>query len=153
MDSIFAFLNANLFVSFVLGIVTLVAMWRVFSKAGYSGWYTLVPVYNTVIFLRVAKRSLWLVFLTLVPYISLVFSRGVDYSSLWYSTSYISFMYYLLYVMDCISLIVPLIGGIGIAKAFGKNTVFGIGLFLLPFIFYPILAFGNAEYTDDDEGF
>ena len=51
MDSIFAFLNANLFVSFVLGIVTLVAMWRVFSKAGYSGWYTLVPVYNTVIFL------------------------------------------------------------------------------------------------------
>lgn len=153
MDSIFAFLNANLFVSFVLGIVTLVAMWRVFSKAGYSGWYTLVPVYNTVIFLRVAKRSPWLVFLTLVPYISLVFSRGVDYSSLWYSTSYISFMYYLLYVIDCISLIVPLIGGIGIAKAFGKNTVFGIGLFLLPFIFYPILAFGNAEYTDDDEGF
>lgn len=120
---------------------------RVFRLV-YSG-----PGYNTVIFLRVAKRSPWLVFLTLVPYISLVFSRGVDYSSLWYSTSYISFMYYLLYVMDCISLIVPLIGGIGIAKAFGKNTVFGIGLFLLPFIFYPILAFGNAEYTDDDEGF
>ncbi len=32
------------------------------------------------------------------------------------------------------------------AKSFGKGTGFGIGLALLPFIFYPILAFGNAEY-------
>lgn len=32
------------------------------------------------------------------------------------------------------------------AKVFGKDASFGIGLFLLGFIFYPLLAFGDAEY-------
>ncbi len=33
-----------------------------------------------------------------------------------------------------------------LAKAFGKETVFALGLFFLPFIFYPILGFGTAQY-------
>lgn len=35
---------------------------------------------------------------------------------------------------------------IQIAKKFGKQDVFGLGLMFMPFIFYPILAFGDAEY-------
>ncbi len=35
---------------------------------------------------------------------------------------------------------------IGLAKSFGKDTGFGIGLLLLGFIFYPILGFGDAVY-------
>jgi hypothetical protein len=34
----------------------------------------------------------------------------------------------------------------GIAKNFGKGAGFAAGLFLLPPVFYPILAFGRAEY-------
>ncbi len=34
-----------------------------------------------------------------------------------------------------------------IAKRFGKGAGFAIGLILLPFIFYPILAWGDASYT------
>jgi hypothetical protein len=33
-----------------------------------------------------------------------------------------------------------------LAKSFGKTTGFTVGLLLLPFIFYPILGFGSAEY-------
>lgn len=33
-----------------------------------------------------------------------------------------------------------------LSKSFGKEESFTIGLLLLPFIFYPILAFGNATY-------
>lgn len=32
------------------------------------------------------------------------------------------------------------------AKSFGKDVGFTIGLILLPFIFWPILGFGDAEY-------
>lgn len=56
---------------------------------------------------------------------------------------------------------IPFIGGllfgflvyIDLAKNFGKGTGFGIGLVFLPFIFFPILAFGEAEYqgTRGDE--
>jgi hypothetical protein len=35
---------------------------------------------------------------------------------------------------------------IAIAKSFGKDTAFGIGLALLGFIFFPVLGFGNATY-------
>jgi len=33
-----------------------------------------------------------------------------------------------------------------LSKCFGKNEGFTVGLIFLPFIFYPILGFGNAEY-------
>jgi hypothetical protein len=36
---------------------------------------------------------------------------------------------------------------IELAKCFGKSTGFGIGLVLLMPIFFPILAFGPAQYT------
>ena len=36
---------------------------------------------------------------------------------------------------------------IAFARAFGKDDGFGIGLVLLGFIFWPILAFGDAEYV------
>lgn len=34
-----------------------------------------------------------------------------------------------------------------IAKRFGKGAGFGVGLMLLPFVFYPMLAWGDAQYT------
>ena len=33
-----------------------------------------------------------------------------------------------------------------ISKAFGKETGFTVGLILLGFVFWPILAFGDAKY-------
>lgn len=33
-----------------------------------------------------------------------------------------------------------------LAKSFGKETGFGIGLFFLGFIFFPMLGFGDAKY-------
>lgn len=35
---------------------------------------------------------------------------------------------------------------VGIAKAFGKGVGWGIGLWFLPFVFFPMLAFGDATY-------
>jgi hypothetical protein len=36
-----------------------------------------------------------------------------------------------------------------VAEAFGQGALFGLGLFLLPFIFVPLLAFGDYEYQGD----
>jgi hypothetical protein len=38
-----------------------------------------------------------------------------------------------------------------IAKVFGKGIGFTLGMIFLPFIFYPILAFGDAVYTPPAE--
>lgn len=42
--------------------------------------------------------------------------------------------------------IVAILVTVGIARNFGKGVGFAIGLIFLPLIFYPILAFGSAEY-------
>lgn len=34
-----------------------------------------------------------------------------------------------------------------LAERFGQEIPYAVGLFLLPFVFYPLLGFGEAKYT------
>lgn len=52
----------------------------------------------------------------------------------------------ILYLIPLVNFVIGLIVAIDIAKNFDKDTAFGLGLFFLGFIFYPILAFGDARY-------
>jgi hypothetical protein len=52
----------------------------------------------------------------------------------------------LLYLIPCVNLIIALIVSIDVARNFGKGTGFGLGLALLPLIFFPILGFSDARY-------
>jgi Family of unknown function (DUF5684) len=54
----------------------------------------------------------------------------------WLLLLFIPFVNFIIWIILCID----------IAKAFGKGAGFGIGLLLLPFIFFPILGFGSAQY-------
>ena len=51
------------------------------------------------------------------------------------------------FLIPFVNFIVMILMAVGLAKVFGKGTGFAIGLILLSFIFYPILAFGDATYT------
>jgi hypothetical protein len=44
-------------------------------------------------------------------------------------------------------MVVVLILFIDLAKSFGKDVIYGIGMFFLGIIFFPILAFGDAKYV------
>ena len=52
----------------------------------------------------------------------------------------------LLMLIPLVNVIVWIIVSIQLAENFGHSALFGIGLLLLGFIFYPILAFGDARY-------
>ena len=45
-----------------------------------------------------------------------------------------------------VNLVIAIIASIGVAQNFGKGGGFAAGLILLPIVFYPILAFGRAQY-------
>ncbi len=53
----------------------------------------------------------------------------------------------ILFFIPPVNIVIGLIVAMDLAKAFGKSSGFGIGLWLLSFIFVPILAFGPAQYT------
>ena len=51
-----------------------------------------------------------------------------------------------------IYLIIPVgypLSSLQIAKLFGKNMIFSIGLIFLPMIFFPLLAFGKSKYQNN----
>lgn len=50
--------------------------------------------------------------------------------------------------MPVVSIAVWILVSFRLARAFGKGAWFTVGLIFLPFIFYPILGFGSAQYQE-----
>ncbi len=50
----------------------------------------------------------------------------------------------------CLIALIPIVGpillAIEVAKKFGKETPFAVGMGLLPFVFYPLLGTSDAQY-------
>ena len=53
---------------------------------------------------------------------------------------------FLITCIPCVGFIFNIIVSIKTAKAFGKGTGFGIGLWLVPCVFYMILGFDDSQY-------
>ena len=102
-------------------LLILIGMWKVFVKAGRPGWEAIVPIYNLYILItKIAFRPWWWMLLFLAGPIP---------------------------ILGWIAVIVAsIIISIDVAKNFGKDVVFAIGLALLGPIFYPILGFGSAKF-------
>lgn len=58
----------------------------------------------------------------------------------------LSVVWFILLFIPIISIVAVIMISINIAENFGKGAGFGIGLWLLPMIFYPILGLGGAQY-------
>jgi len=54
--------------------------------------------------------------------------------------------WFFLLLIPLVNIVIAILAAIGLANKFGKGGGFAVGLIFLPFIFYPILAFGDAEY-------
>ncbi|WP_020468518.1 DUF5684 domain-containing protein [Zavarzinella formosa] len=47
-------------------------------------------------------------------------------------------------------IVVWILQNLDLARAFGRSVWFGLGLMLFPFLFYPVLAFGESRYSGPD---
>jgi len=98
----------------VLSIFMIVCMWIVFEKAGQPGWGAIIPIFNTILMLKIAGKPIWWVILFFIP---------------------------------LVNIIVGIMMINGISTNFGRGIGTTLGLIFLSFIFWPILAFGSAEYN------
>ena len=117
--SIFAkFFGVFLIAAIVLGLVQTISMWIVFNKAGQPGWAAIVPYYNMWVLAEIADKPGWLGLL-------FCFSGAIPF------------------VGPIVTLVLWVVISIGVARTFGRGVAFGIGLTIVPFIFYPVLAFAS----------
>lgn len=106
-------------IGLALGIFLLLALWKIFTKAGKPGWASIIPIYNIWVELEIVGRPGWWLLMMLIPGVNIIFSIIVLFD---------------------------------LAKSFGKGSGFGFGLLLLPYIFFPILGFGDAQYKGPSAG-
>ncbi len=59
-------------VSMAIAVVVLIAMWKLFTKAGKPGWASIVPIYNTIVMLEIVGRPIWWIILLLIPFVNIV---------------------------------------------------------------------------------
>lgn len=119
---------AYIIITLAVAVVSIIAMWKIFTKAGKPGWAAIVPVYNFVVLYQiVGMNPLWLLVLVgmIIPFVNFIAA--------------IAFF------------VLTILVDIKLAKAFGKSGAFAVGLIFLPFIFQCILAFDKSEYQGIQE--
>lgn len=118
------------------------------AQAAQGAVMFIMAIYLALIILIIA--SLWKIFskagqpgwAAIIPIYNLVVMIQIAGKPVWWIV---------LFFIPIISIIPAIMIPIEIAKKFGKGVGFGLGLIFLPFIFYPVLAFGSAQYEGADE--
>lgn len=112
----------------VVAIILIIAYWKMFKKAGQPGWAAIVPFYSSIILSKVAGVNIWF-------YLGILIATVVG--------NFVPFIATLVAIANIVFIAVI---AFKLPGKFGKGVGFGFGLWLLPVIFYPILAFGKSEY-------
>lgn len=109
----------------IIGTIIIISMWKIFKKADVKPWKCFIPVYNFVLLYRISGISpifLFSVFLLFIPEIRLI-------------------GFIIWNIVDATQKAM-------LSRKFNKYIWFIVGIILFDFIFYPILAFGKAEYNE-----
>ena len=104
-------------------VISIIGMWKVFTKAGQPGWAVLIPIYNGIVLLRVAGLAWYWIFAPLVVLIPVLGAIA--------------------YLVGIVMLFHR------ISTRFGQGVGFTIGLTLLNPIFFLILGFGSFKYVGE----
>lgn len=59
-------------IALVICILTIIAFWKVFTKAGKPGWASIIPFYSQYCMFDIAWGNGWLFLLTFVPCVNFV---------------------------------------------------------------------------------
>ena len=73
------FTGGNLVMMSIVGILSIIGMWKIFEKAGREGWKAIIPFYNLYVLFDIAWGNGWLFLLLLIPCVGLVISIIVDF--------------------------------------------------------------------------
>jgi hypothetical protein len=61
------------FVYLAILVFAIATSWIIYKKAGFEGWECLIPIYGTIIRLRIVGKPWWWLFLFLIPIVNIVY--------------------------------------------------------------------------------
>ncbi len=112
-------------ISLAVAAMQIIGQWKLFTKAKEEGWKAIIPVYNQIVLCKLVGVSPW--------WILIVFSLGVLSSipilGALIAVCYTAAIIYFLVILN-----------ISVARSYGKDDVWAIGLIFLAPVFYLILG-------------
>lgn len=133
----------------ILYIFYIICLWKIFEKAGEKGWKSLVPFYNSYIFMKTCWVGEYYVFSFLICaflfIINCLKSSANDINGFLIGLLGIVFIWLEIF-FPFFTVILMIIAMSKLAKRFGKSAGFTVGLILLYPVFLAILAFDGSDY-------
>ncbi len=77
----------GMLVFFALGLLMLISVWKVFTKAGKPGWASIIPIYNIIVLCEICGKPIWWFIISpfLVFPLAARFGKGVGFAlGLWF---------------------------------------------------------------------
>lgn len=59
--------------SLIFAVLLIIAMWKIFSKAGQGGWKSIIPIYNVYTLCKVADGCGWKFLLLIIPIVNVIY--------------------------------------------------------------------------------
>jgi len=56
----------------VLCLAIFIGIWKVFTKAGQPGWAIIIPIYNAIVLIQIAKKPVWWIVLFFIPFVNII---------------------------------------------------------------------------------
>lgn len=69
-----AFAGVWLLFWLTVALLSIIGLWKVFTKAGKPGWAAIIPFYNIYVLLQIVGRPGWWLLLFLIPFVNIVIS-------------------------------------------------------------------------------
>lgn len=131
-----------------LCIVSIVALWKIYKKAGEHGWACLVPFYNNYVFYRMTWGNGWMFLLPTVLIFGYVFGLVFLMLSGFAGEATLTIIMTILAIgCGIASIVINIVTLHKLSKSFGHGVGFTLGLLFLSVIFYIILGFGSSQYV------
>jgi hypothetical protein len=130
----------SLFLVLAIGwyILTAIADWKIFTKAGEAGWKSIIPIYNIIVEFRLCWSGVMGAFFCVAALVANIVTAGQNLANWQMIVGGV-----LLIVM----LVLYFIQSMKLSKAFGKGAGFGICLLLFGPLARLVLGFGSARYV------
>ncbi len=110
---------------------------QIITSPVYLTILCLVSIYQIVVMWKVFTKAGVAGWKSIIPVYNTYILTKITYGNGWL---------FLLLIVPIVGFVFSIMLYIKLAKAFGKGTGFGIGLWLLSLIFLSILAFDSSEY-------
>ncbi len=147
-----------------VGVLVIIATWKVYEKAGEPGWASLVPFYRDYVYFKISWGNGWYFLLNEIPSVlylifyipfSIGLTRGIlsgynGYGGAPFANfdivSNVAGFSVLIFLFSTAMLVISIITCVKLAKAFGQGGGFACGLIFLSPVFLCILAFSKNIY-------